>query len=144
MVTKLPKVSLQTVWIGNNEQSVGQIRIHFSKPMAEILSSTHRAPWTRARMWTIQGHAAFANAQGRGGWLLVLHMQELGKRDGWIFHVCHCWLPPGVAVRKHSLVYVLPQLSTALSIFSSNRVRQFASIALNNSATQMPGCHLVP
>jgi len=51
--------SLQTVWIGNNEQSVGQIRIHYSKPIAEILSSTDRAPWTRARMWTIQGHEAF-------------------------------------------------------------------------------------
>jgi len=36
--------SLQKVWIGNNEQSVGQIRIHYSKPIAEILSSTHRAP----------------------------------------------------------------------------------------------------
>ena len=59
--------SLQTVWIGNNEQSVGQTRIHYSKPIAEILSSTHRAPWTRARMWTIQGHEAFENAQGHGG-----------------------------------------------------------------------------
>jgi len=38
--------SLQTAWIGNNEQSVGQIRIHYSNPImiAEILSSTHRAP----------------------------------------------------------------------------------------------------
>ena len=42
--------SLQTVCIGNSEQSVGQIRIHDSKPIAEILSSTHRAPCTRARM----------------------------------------------------------------------------------------------
>jgi len=50
--------SLQTVWIGTKEQSVGQIRIHYSKPIAEI-SSTHRAPWTRARMWTIQGLEAF-------------------------------------------------------------------------------------
>jgi len=33
--------SLQTVCIGNNEQSVGQIQIHYSKPIAEILSSTH-------------------------------------------------------------------------------------------------------
>jgi len=48
-------VMLQTVWIGNSEQSVEQIWIHYSKPIAEILSSTHRAPWTRARMWTIQG-----------------------------------------------------------------------------------------
>jgi len=55
--------SLQTVWIGKSEQSVGQIRIHYSKPIAEILSSTHRAQWTRARMWTIQGHKAFENAQ---------------------------------------------------------------------------------
>jgi len=59
--------SLQTVWIGHNEQSVGQIRIHYSKPIAEILSSTHRAPWTRARMRTIQGHEAFENSQGHGG-----------------------------------------------------------------------------
>ena len=59
--------SLQTVWIGNNEQSVGQIRIHYSKQIAEILSSTHRAPWTRARMWTVQGHEAFENAQGHCG-----------------------------------------------------------------------------
>ena len=58
--------SVQTVWIGNNEQSVGQIRIHYSKPIAEILSSTHRAPSTRARMWTLQGHVAFENAQGHG------------------------------------------------------------------------------
>ena len=55
--------SLQTVCIGNNEQSVGQIRIHYSKPIAEILSSTQRAPWTRARMWTIQGHEAPLNAK---------------------------------------------------------------------------------
>ena len=48
-------VMLQTVWIGNSEQSVEQIRIHYSKPIAEILSNTHRAPWTRARIWTIQG-----------------------------------------------------------------------------------------
>ena len=54
--------SLQTVWIGNNKQSVGQMRIHYSNPTAEILSSTHRAPWTRARMCTIQGHEAFENA----------------------------------------------------------------------------------
>ena len=39
--------SLQIVWIGNKEQSVGQIRIHYSKSIAEILSCTHRAPWTR-------------------------------------------------------------------------------------------------
>jgi len=57
--------SMQTVWIGNNEQSVGQIRIHYSKPTAEILSSTHQAPWTRARMWVIQGHEAFENAHIR-------------------------------------------------------------------------------
>jgi len=59
--------SLQKVWIGNNEQSVGQIRIRYSKLIAEIPSSTHRAPWTRATMWTIQGNTAFENAQGRGG-----------------------------------------------------------------------------
>ena len=41
--------SLQTVWIGHDMQSVGQIRIHHSKPIAEILSCTHRAPWTRAK-----------------------------------------------------------------------------------------------
>ena len=48
--------SLQTVWIGNNEQSVGQIQIHYSNPIAEILSSNHRdqAPWTRAGIWIIQ------------------------------------------------------------------------------------------
>ena len=63
MVTKLP----QTVWIGNYEQSVGQIRIHCSKTIAKIPSSTHRASWTRARMWTIQGHEAFEHAQGHGG-----------------------------------------------------------------------------
>ena len=32
--------SLRTVWIGNNEQSVGQIRIHYSNKIAEILSSS--------------------------------------------------------------------------------------------------------
>jgi len=56
--------SLQTVWIDKNEQSVGQIRIYYSKPIAEILSSIHRAPWTRARMRTIPGHDAFENARG--------------------------------------------------------------------------------
>jgi len=59
--------SLHTVWISNNEQSVGQIRIHYPKPIAEILSSTHQAPWTQARMWTIQGHEAFENAQIHSG-----------------------------------------------------------------------------
>jgi len=59
--------SLQTVWIGDKEQSVAKIQIHYSKSIAEILSSTHRAPWTLARMWTIQGHATFENAQGRNG-----------------------------------------------------------------------------
>ena len=48
-------ISLHTVWIGNNKQSVGQI----SKPIAEILSSTHQAPCTRARMRTIQDLEAF-------------------------------------------------------------------------------------
>ena len=46
---------------------MGQIRIHYSKPIAEILSSTHRASWTRARMWTIQGDEAFENAEGHAG-----------------------------------------------------------------------------
>ena len=59
--------SLQTVWIGINEQSAGLINIHYSKQIAEILRSTHQAPWTRARMWTIQGYEAFENAQGHGG-----------------------------------------------------------------------------
>ena len=50
---------------------MGQIQIHYSKPIVEILSSTRRAPWTRARMsrWTIQGHEAFEYAQGHGGQL---------------------------------------------------------------------------
>jgi len=59
--------SLQTVWIGNSEQSVGQIRNHYLKPIAEILSSSQGAPWTQARMCTIQGHDTFKNAQGHGG-----------------------------------------------------------------------------
>jgi len=59
--------SLQIVWIGNNEQSVGQIRMHYSNQISEILSSTHQAQWTRPRIWTIQGHAAFENTQGHGG-----------------------------------------------------------------------------
>jgi len=57
---------LQTVWIGNSEQSVEQIRIHYSNPIVKILNSTHQAPWTRARMWTIQGHEAFEIVQGHG------------------------------------------------------------------------------
>jgi len=60
--------SLQTVWIGSNEQSVEQIRIYYSKQITEIHSSTHRAPWTRARMWTIQGHEAFENKCSRTWW----------------------------------------------------------------------------
>jgi len=64
--TSYPR-SLQTVWIGNNEQSVGQIRIHYSKPISEILCSTQQALWTRARMWTIQDYDAFENAKGHGG-----------------------------------------------------------------------------
>jgi len=56
--------SLQTVWIGStDQQSMGQMQIHYSKQITKILNSTHRAsrtlPWTRARLWTIQGHDAF-------------------------------------------------------------------------------------
>jgi len=59
--------SLQTAWTSNSEKSARQIPIYYSKPIAEIFISTHRAPWTRARMWTIQGHdEAFENAQGYG------------------------------------------------------------------------------
>ena len=34
------------------------------KPIAEILSNTHRKPWTRALMWTIHGHDSFENSKG--------------------------------------------------------------------------------
>jgi len=40
--------SLKTVWQGQNEQSIGQVRLRYPKPIAEILSNTHRKPWTRA------------------------------------------------------------------------------------------------
>ena len=33
--------SLKTVWQGHNEQSIGQIRLRYPKPIAEILSNTH-------------------------------------------------------------------------------------------------------
>jgi len=62
MVDKVPKIRIVT-----SEQSVGQIRIHYPKPIAEILNSTHQAPWMQTRMWTLQGHEAFENAQGQGG-----------------------------------------------------------------------------
>jgi len=71
--------SLQTVWTGNNEQSAGQIWIHYSN--AVILSSSHRAPWTRARMWTIQGHDAFENAQGHGGRLCAPLPQAMSIKN---------------------------------------------------------------
>ena len=79
--------SLQTVWIGNDEQSVGQIRIHYSKPIAEIRSSTHRAPWTRARMWTIQGHKAFENSKGHGGRHCPLLPQAMSSKNKGVLRV---------------------------------------------------------
>ena len=56
--------SLKTVWQGHNEQSIGQIRLRYPKPISEILSNTHRKPWTRALMWTIHGHDSFENSKG--------------------------------------------------------------------------------
>jgi len=38
--------SLKTVRQGHNEQSIGQIRLRYPKPIAEILSNSHRKPWT--------------------------------------------------------------------------------------------------
>jgi len=57
--------SLQTVWNGFNEQTMEQIRLRHSRSIADILSSTHRTPWTRARMWTIHGYNSFED--GRKG-----------------------------------------------------------------------------
>jgi len=56
--------TLKTVWQGYNEQSIGQIRLRYPKPIAEILSNAHRKPWTRALMWTIHGHDSFENSKG--------------------------------------------------------------------------------
>jgi len=56
--------SLKTVWQGHNEQSIGQIRLRYPKPIAEILSNTHRKPWTQALMWTTHGHDSFENSKG--------------------------------------------------------------------------------
>jgi len=56
--------SLKTVWQGHNIQSIGQIRLRYPKPTAEILSNTHRKPWTRTLMWTIHGHDSFENSNG--------------------------------------------------------------------------------
>jgi len=56
--------SLKTVWQGHNIQSIGQIRLRYPKPRAEILSNTHRKPWTRTLMWTIHGHDSFENSNG--------------------------------------------------------------------------------
>jgi len=56
--------SLTTIWQGHNEQSIGQIRLRYPKPIAEILSNTHRKPWTRALMWTIHGQDSFENSKG--------------------------------------------------------------------------------
>jgi len=55
--------SLETVWQEHNEHSIGQIRLRYPKPIAEILSNTHRKPWTRALMWTIHGHDSFENSK---------------------------------------------------------------------------------
>ena len=55
--------SLQTVWNGFNEQTMGQIRLWYSRPIADILSSTHWTPWTRAGMWTIHGYNSFEGGQ---------------------------------------------------------------------------------
>jgi len=46
---------------------MGQMRIHYSAPIAGTLSSTLRAPWTRARLWKFQGHDAFGKARGHSG-----------------------------------------------------------------------------
>ena len=56
--------SLKTVWQGHNEQSIGQLRLRYPKPIAEIPSNTHRKPWTRALMWTIHRHNSFENSKG--------------------------------------------------------------------------------
>jgi len=55
--------SLQTVWNGFNEQTMGQIRLRYSRPIADILSSTHRTPWMRARMLTIHEYNSFEDGQ---------------------------------------------------------------------------------
>jgi len=55
--------SLKTVWQGQNEQSIGQI-LRYPKPIAEILSSTHRKLWMPALMWTIHGDDSFEKSKG--------------------------------------------------------------------------------
>jgi len=54
--------SLKTVWQGHNEQSIGQIRLRYPKPIADILSNTHWKPFTRT--WTIHGHDSFESSKG--------------------------------------------------------------------------------
>jgi len=55
--------SLQTVCIGNNEQSVGR----YGFIIQNQLQRFSVALWTQARMWKIQGHVAFENAHRYGG-----------------------------------------------------------------------------
>jgi len=47
----------------------------------------HRAPWTRARMWTIQGHEAFENAQGHGGRHCPLLPQAMSIKNKGVLRV---------------------------------------------------------
>jgi len=56
--------SLKPVWQGHNEQSIGQIRLGYPKPIAEILSDTHPKLWTQALMWTFHGHDSLENSKG--------------------------------------------------------------------------------
>ena len=51
--------SLKTVWQGHNEQYIGQIRLRYPKPIAEMLSNAHQKPWTQTLMWIIHRHDSF-------------------------------------------------------------------------------------
>jgi len=56
--------SPKTVGQGHNEQSIGQIRLRYPKPIAEILSNTYWKPWTQAIMRTIHGLDSFEISKG--------------------------------------------------------------------------------
>jgi len=65
MIFKIPEIAQNSlVRTHCDKQSIGQMRLFYPKPIAQILSNIHRKLWTLALMWTIHGHDSFENSKG--------------------------------------------------------------------------------
>jgi len=60
---------------------MGQMWIYYSRPTAEILTSTHQAQWTRAKLWTMQGHYTFENTLGHSRWYCPRLLQAMSIKN---------------------------------------------------------------